>query len=157
MQLPDGTVVMHGKKPYDPVKARQYYLRTRQLKGRQKGTTKEAAPRPDQVRYRASLDAFLKKLPMAVEGADLKTVEKFVDDMRGKSDDELVKLAKNMKDTPGTKDASVKSATIQALLANRTRVRGKKGVDKKLAAKNVDLKKQKAVGGMMSKKLIKAG
>ena len=157
MQLPDGTTLMHGKKPYDPAKARQYYLRTRRLIGRQKGTTKEPTKRPDQVRYRASLDTFLKKLPMAVEGADLKTVEKFVDDMRGKSDDELVKLAKNMKDTPGTKDASVNSATIQALLANRTRVRGKKGVDKKLAAKNVDLKKQKAVGGMMSKKLIKAG
>jgi hypothetical protein len=34
MRLPDGTVLMHGKAPYDPVKAHEYYIRTRQLKGR---------------------------------------------------------------------------------------------------------------------------
>jgi len=37
MKLPDGTILMHGRAPYDPVKAHQYYLRTRQLKGRKKG------------------------------------------------------------------------------------------------------------------------
>lgn len=39
MRLPDGTTLMHGKSPYDPVKAHEYYLRTRQLKGRKKGTS----------------------------------------------------------------------------------------------------------------------
>lgn len=39
MKLPDGTVLMHGQAPYDPAKAHQYYLRTRQLKGRRKGQT----------------------------------------------------------------------------------------------------------------------
>lgn len=38
MRLPDGTTLMHGKAPYDPVKAHEYYLRIRQLKGRKKGS-----------------------------------------------------------------------------------------------------------------------
>jgi hypothetical protein len=38
MELPDGTILMHGRAPYDPVKAHQYYLRTRELKGRKKGS-----------------------------------------------------------------------------------------------------------------------
>jgi hypothetical protein len=37
MDLPNGEVLMHGTKPYDPKKAHEYYLRTRQLKGRKKG------------------------------------------------------------------------------------------------------------------------
>lgn len=37
MKLPDGTTLMHGSAPYDPVKAREYYLQTRKLKGRKKG------------------------------------------------------------------------------------------------------------------------
>lgn len=39
MRLHDGTILMHGRAPYDPVKAHEYYIRTRQLKGRKKGTT----------------------------------------------------------------------------------------------------------------------
>lgn len=37
LHLPDGEVLMHGESEYDPVKAREYYLRTRKLKGRKKG------------------------------------------------------------------------------------------------------------------------
>lgn len=36
MKLPDGSILMHGPTAYDPVKSHQYYLRTRQLKGRKK-------------------------------------------------------------------------------------------------------------------------
>lgn len=38
MRLPNGTILMHGRAPYDPVKAHEYYIRTRQLKGRKKGS-----------------------------------------------------------------------------------------------------------------------
>lgn len=38
MELPDGTILMHAGAPYDPVKAHEYYMRTRQLKGRRKGS-----------------------------------------------------------------------------------------------------------------------
>lgn len=37
MRLPDGTTLMHGVAPYDPQKAHEYYLRTRELKGRKPG------------------------------------------------------------------------------------------------------------------------
>jgi len=37
MELPNGEVLMHGARPYDPKKAHEYYLRTRKLKGRRKG------------------------------------------------------------------------------------------------------------------------
>lgn len=40
MLLPDGSVLMHANNlPYDPVKAHEYYLRTRKLKGRKHGTS----------------------------------------------------------------------------------------------------------------------
>lgn len=39
MRLPNGTILMHAKAPYDPVKAHEYYLRTRKLKGRKKSDT----------------------------------------------------------------------------------------------------------------------
>jgi len=38
MKLADGTILMHGDTPYDPVKAHEYYIRTRQLKGRHGGS-----------------------------------------------------------------------------------------------------------------------
>lgn len=37
MKLKDGTILMHDGAPYDPVKAHEYYLRTRHLKGRRHG------------------------------------------------------------------------------------------------------------------------
>lgn len=37
MRLHDGTVLMHVAAPYDPVKAHEYYLKIRKLKGRTKG------------------------------------------------------------------------------------------------------------------------
>ena len=42
MQLPNGSVLMHDRSPYDPKKAHEYYLRTRKLKGRKKGVTQPA-------------------------------------------------------------------------------------------------------------------
>jgi hypothetical protein len=53
MRLPDGTILMVTdeaglRHAYDPAKAHQYYLRTRKLKGRKKGSTAvlEGATRP---------------------------------------------------------------------------------------------------------------
>jgi hypothetical protein len=40
MELPNGTILMHVNQPYDPAKAHQYYLRTRQLKGRKPASRK---------------------------------------------------------------------------------------------------------------------
>lgn len=46
MRLDDGTILMHGKAPYDPVKAHEYYIRTRQLKGRKKGSPTFSVRKP---------------------------------------------------------------------------------------------------------------
>lgn len=46
MRLQDGTTLMHGKAPYDPVKAHEYYIRTRQLKGRKKGSSTFLVSKP---------------------------------------------------------------------------------------------------------------
>lgn len=35
----DDLIIKHARTPYDPVKRREYYLRTRQLKGRQRGSS----------------------------------------------------------------------------------------------------------------------
>lgn len=43
MQLPNGEIIKHGEQPYDPKKAREYYLRTRKLKGRKKGSAPDPA------------------------------------------------------------------------------------------------------------------
>lgn len=40
MRLPNGEVLMHGVAPYDPLKAHEYYIRTRQLRGRKGGRPK---------------------------------------------------------------------------------------------------------------------
>jgi hypothetical protein len=46
MRLDDGTILMHGRAPYDPVKAHEYYIRTRQLKGRKKGSPTYSVQKP---------------------------------------------------------------------------------------------------------------
>jgi len=75
MQLPDGTTLMHGSHPYDPVKAREYYLKNRKLKGRKKGVAKGPALEkgvkrlvskqgsPAQQARLAALHAILNKAP----------------------------------------------------------------------------------------------
>lgn len=45
MKLKDGTILMHAGAPYDPVKAHEYYIRTRHLKGRKKGPAKTVTVR----------------------------------------------------------------------------------------------------------------
>lgn len=42
----DDSALFHYAKGYDPEKARAYYLRTRQLKGRKRGTTSDVVTRP---------------------------------------------------------------------------------------------------------------
>lgn len=43
----DDSALLHAERPYDPAKARAYYLRTRKLKGRQSGaTTVQPASKP---------------------------------------------------------------------------------------------------------------
>lgn len=49
MLLPNGEVLMHGSAPYDPVKAHEYYERTKKLKGRKKGGAKPPTKQRDSI------------------------------------------------------------------------------------------------------------
>lgn len=130
MRLLDGTILMDGdlehRAPYDPAKARAYYLRTRKLKGRKKAAALAKPPAAaNQKKYRAALDKFLSKLPMAQEGANLKDVEVFVDRMRKMTDAEMKAEAEKIKKEKGNNDGA-QVATIQALLENRSAIRSAK-------------------------------
>lgn len=50
MAAPDDSALLHAGRYYDPAKAREYYLRTRQLKGRRRGRAEE----PSSDRQKAS-------------------------------------------------------------------------------------------------------
>lgn len=133
MQLPPGTKLLndlqHEYNPatYDPAKRREYYLRTRQLKGRHGSSSKE------NVKRQKAYNTFLKELPMAVEGADLATTEKFVRSLKGKSDAEMRAIAKRIKAQFGKRDGA-KVATIEALIKRRANGKTKK-IDPKVAAR----------------------
>ena len=45
MRLNDGTILIHDGAPYDPVKAHEYYIKTRHLKGRHKGPSRPVTVR----------------------------------------------------------------------------------------------------------------
>lgn len=125
LTLPDGqTVIMHAAPNYDPKKRREYYLRTRKLKGRKPAGAKPTDEKKPKVsaKQKAAYDKFLAKLPMSVEGASPADTEKFVNSLRGKSDAELQKAAADIKAKFGDKDGA-RVATINALLKNRSRIR----------------------------------
>lgn len=119
MQLPEGTKLLndlqHRYDPakYDPAKRRAYYLRTRELKGRRRGNAEQISPKK-----KAAYQKFLKELPMAVEGADLATTDRFVRSLSGKSDAELRSIAKRIKAQYGKRDGA-RVATIETLIKAR--------------------------------------
>lgn len=130
MRLPDGQIIMHGDRPYDPKKAHQYYEEHKKLKGRKKGKAEEPKgvsvdalkKKSVSAKQKAAYDKFLSGLPMAVEGAKPADVEKFVNGLRGKSDAQLMAEAAKITKQFGKKDGA-RVATIEKLLANRQRIR----------------------------------
>lgn len=131
MRLPDGSTLMHDAvHAYDPVKAHEYYLKVRKLKGRKKAgpeIPKPAATKKpvDAAKKKVAWEKFLNGLPMAVEGADVATTNAFVQSMRGKTDAQLKSAAAKIKKERGDNDGA-QVATINALIANRNRVRSAK-------------------------------
>lgn len=64
MRLPDGTILMHAGRPYDPVKAHEYYLRTRKLKGRKRG---QAQPPKVDPKAKANAAATVARLQKKIQ------------------------------------------------------------------------------------------
>lgn len=138
MLLPDGTILVHRDAngmthAYDPVKAHEYYMRTRKLKGRKKAASPEkqtqagkAKPEADINQKKAAWEGFLKSLPMAQEGMPLPEVDKFVKSLRGKSDDELKAEITRLKEidaksaNPSPK-GGLQAMTVQKILSNRSK------------------------------------
>lgn len=74
MRLPDGSILMHGdlehRAPYDARKAHEYYLRTRKLKGREKGNA-EPTPNVNVVPIRGFNVPKVKKKPTTQHGKNV--------------------------------------------------------------------------------------
>lgn len=117
MELPDGTPLMHGNSVYDPKKAHEYYLRTRKLKGRQKG---QAAPPPKQNSSKGKeVENFLNKLPMSAAGFKTQEIASFVKEAVKKTDDEVKADIENLNKHLTVQNAA-KAATLDVLLRNRS-------------------------------------
>lgn len=120
MKLPDGTTLMHASAPYDPVKARQYYLRTRKLKGRKKAAAAppklgglgsrsgfaKAKPRPTQI---ADLTPQQKRELQVVARARVQSAQKKLNELNRKLKDKLAEAAKAEREAKKPKSASEKS------------------------------------------------
>ena len=104
--LPDDSALFHGGE-YDPAKAREYYLRTRELKGRKKGS----APPPAKGRVaKATVTKLSSKQRAAATQAKIDHLKKRLEKLRDALA-ELVAAAKKRsgvdpKDTKGAKGAS---------------------------------------------------
>lgn len=104
MELPDGTVLMHGSRPYDPAKAREYYLRTRKLKGRKPAKGIETGG--------AGVGSSLKKT-IPSKKSQAQTRKKQVAEIRAKLD-KLRKLGQGKSDVAATTAAEKSAASKQA-------------------------------------------
>jgi len=110
--LPDDSALFHGGE-YDPAKAREYYLRTRELKGRKKGS----APPPAKGRpaAKATVTKLSTKQKAATTQAKIAALKKRLETLRDALA-ELVAAAKKRsgvdpKDTKGGKGSGSTSTS----------------------------------------------
>jgi hypothetical protein len=129
--------------PYDPVKAHEYYMRTRKLKPGKKGVKTPDAVKKEYVKH---LTTFLGALPMAKAGANVKDTVEFVKSMTKLSDKDMASQATKLARSANPADKA-KADTITALLKNRTRVRAAKAASPFSKTKST---KQQAVAQTMA-------
>lgn len=152
MLLPDGTLLITMDErgmahAYDPVKAHEYYMRTRKLKGRKPGkgedpvakTAKPGDKKANVAKKKAAWENFLKSLPLAQEGMPLPQVDKFVKSLRGKTDDqlkaEIVRLKRiDAKSKNPSPKGGLEAMTVQKILSQRAG-KAEKTRKRKLSAK----------------------
>lgn len=128
---PDDSALIHGRAPYDPAKAREYYLRTRKLKGRR--TPRLVAPKGNGRPH--AVPVHVKKSSRQAElKAERAALEKRLDRLR----DILAKKVKAAKARSGVKAPEHKTSQQKAA----TKERGKN--DKPLTASQKHEKAAKA-------------
>lgn len=90
MKLPDGTVLMHGKAPYDPVKAHEYYIRTRELKGRKKANVLLPVTVPTTTKKKSS------SYTVNLGGKSVKLSEKELAEQKASVERRITEIKKNL-------------------------------------------------------------
>ena len=107
MTPPDDSALLHARAPYDPAKAREYYLRTRKLKGRR--SVRVVAPK-GKGRPHAVPVPVKKSNRQAELKAERAALEKRLDRLR----DILAQKVKAAKSRSGVEDHSKKSSREKA-------------------------------------------
>jgi len=127
---------MHGARPYDPKKAHEYYIRTRELKGRKKGRAVEPSPRQSSKMPASKgheFEAFFNNLPLVKEGGA--TIEEAMDLVKWaakRTDEEITKAIQDTVAQQGNNDGG-KVATLKTLMNMRRAAKVQTGVDKSSA------------------------
>lgn len=111
MRLPDGTTLMHVKAPYDPVKAHEYYLRIRELRGRKKGAETFTVRRANGKQVQLTQQQLVEQQAYAAKRvAEIKqNLLKLVGELRKAMAEAEKKKAKTHRDASKPKTAAEKS------------------------------------------------
>jgi len=120
VKLPNGEILMHADAPYDPVKAHQYYLRTRKLKGRKKagaqppkltpaGGRKIPKAPPKKHTQISDLNPQQKRELQVVARARVEKAQKKLNELNKKLKDKLAEAKKAERDAKKPKTAAEKS------------------------------------------------
>src|SRR3954462_11581343 len=116
VRLPNGEVLMHANAPYDPKKAHEYYLRTRQLKGRKPGKgqpppARQKGPKaaPKKHTQISDLSPQQKREMQVVARARVQKAQQKLNELNKKLKDKLAEAKKAERDAKKPKTAAEKS------------------------------------------------
>jgi hypothetical protein len=142
MQLPNGEVLMHEHAPYDPVKAHEYYLKTRKLKGRRKGQVQPTTINRSnpfggrQTRRFGAANTFEVKLP---DGKTVKLTQQQLQEQQAYAAKRVNDIKKNL----AKLSSALKKKMAEARAADAKAKRGPTAADKRKAAKESKQYRQK--------------
>lgn len=119
MRLPNGEVLMHGTALYDPKKAHEYYLRTRELKGRKKGKGEPTSVKREAGAVdKGKQEQFLNNLPMTKAGMPRQEVVDMIKKVASLSDAQIhVEIGQIRQSKEENADAKI--ATLEHLMLLR--------------------------------------
>lgn len=130
MQLRDGTILLHAEAPYDPVKAHEYYIRTRKLKGRKKGRALTPAKSSDKTLFpvtrsstysvRTAKGVTIKLTAQQLAERRKYTAER-IDKIKKRLEELNIKLRKMMSETKDKKVKSERKAEKKPTASEKTK------------------------------------
>lgn len=162
MLLPNGETLMHDRAPYDPAKAKEYYERTKKLKGRKPG----AGPPPPKGKSRGSAmitikrpdGKILKLTPQqhreqkAIAAKRVQSIKKKLSKLQG----ELKERMKKAKDAERESKKPDSTAEKAEKARDSEKYRDKNQQKIKSAAKKADAKKSDSKSGTDSVEGLKS-